>query len=643
MRTTHGALALLLAGLSTTSHSQTTLDPMVVTGTRTDAAQLRLSDAVTVIDHDTIRASGATSLAELLTSRGGIEVLDFFGDGSRASLGMRGFGDSAGSNVLVLVDGQPLNQPDIGNPDIARLRLEDIERIEILEGGSALWGNQAVGGVIHIVTRQAAGASVHFERGSFEHLDLGGRASLRRPNWHVGVAAGQRLSDNYRDHNALEREHASVDAAYQWAMARAWLRAEHSDESLQTPGGLFAAEMAADRRQSAPDFDGDFSDLRSHNLSTGLRADLGGNWQFDGRASRYEADGRFKTSFRGFPSEPASQDRVVKSYNPQWTWRFDLDDRSGHLLLGADVQRADYVLSSQFGIQRNEQSVDDIYIGGLIPVSPRLTTKLAVRHSRIIDRIADPGPFAALPDGERFTHERTVGSAGINLQLSQSVFLLAGWDQVLRYPKVDEYFGSGFTPDTIGLRPQTGDNFEIGLKFAHDRASGAVVIYQLDLANEIAFDPTSFANVNLPDSRRRGVNTNLQLKLAPRLSADVSVSHVDAELRGGGQIPLVAELHGQISLRLAASDRLELSAQALAADSRAVGGDTDGSSPDLPGYGVLNLGARWRQDGLELGLTVNNVLDREYVSIGFEDGFTGAVSYFPMPGVHARLRLRYAF
>ena len=122
---------------------------------------VRTAASTQVLDRAEIRASGAASLAELLRHRAGIHVSDLFGDGSSASLDMRGFGSNAGSNPLVMVDGRRLNPAsDSSTPYLNRIDLARIERIEIIQGSAGvLFGNQAVGGVINIISAQPQ----HFE------------------------------------------------------------------------------------------------------------------------------------------------------------------------------------------------------------------------------------------------------------------------------------------------------------------------------------------------------------------------------------------------------------------------------------------------------------------------------------------------
>jgi outer membrane receptor for ferrienterochelin and colicins len=133
------------------------LDPIVVTGTRTEH---RISDSpvdVQLITAEDIQHSGARDVAELLEREGGVHVARVAGRGT--SIEIQGL---SSEHVLILLNGQRVIGRINGAIDLTRLRVAEIERIEIVKGpSSALYGSDALGGVVNIITRQAAnGGSV---------------------------------------------------------------------------------------------------------------------------------------------------------------------------------------------------------------------------------------------------------------------------------------------------------------------------------------------------------------------------------------------------------------------------------------------------------------------------------------------------
>jgi len=140
---------------------------IVVTATRTEEEVLTAPGHVTVLSEEEISRSGAKDVADLLTRQAGIKVKDYGAEGSLKSISIRG---SASEQVLILVDGTRLNDSRQGGADLAQIPLDNIEKIEIVRGGlSPLYGADAVGGVINIITKKSADGQfkVKVENGAY--------------------------------------------------------------------------------------------------------------------------------------------------------------------------------------------------------------------------------------------------------------------------------------------------------------------------------------------------------------------------------------------------------------------------------------------------------------------------------------------
>ena len=130
-------------------------DEVVVTATRSEQLGVVTPISISVVTAEDIALTGASSLTEVLRSQAGIQINDNIGNGSRASVTMRGFGSNNVNNILIVVDGRKLNNPTLEAPLLSSVALKDVERIEILQGsGGVLFGDQAVGGVINIITKR---------------------------------------------------------------------------------------------------------------------------------------------------------------------------------------------------------------------------------------------------------------------------------------------------------------------------------------------------------------------------------------------------------------------------------------------------------------------------------------------------------
>jgi len=169
---------------------------IVTTGTRRDVPVDEAPVRVERIDAAEIRESGARDAAEVLETRLGVEIGRTF----------RGAGASVEGldpkHVLVLVDGVRVAGRNGEQIDLSRIPVESIARIEVVRGaGSALYGSDALGGVIQIITKRAerpVEANVDLAYGTAETVMMTGSAGVRRERWDLSLSAGWHALSAYR-------------------------------------------------------------------------------------------------------------------------------------------------------------------------------------------------------------------------------------------------------------------------------------------------------------------------------------------------------------------------------------------------------------------------------------------------------------
>ena len=147
------------------------LEGIVVTGTPVPRSVGSVSSNVTVLEGDELRLRGVTGVAEALAEVPGLVVVR---NGSYGSLASSYFRGAESDHVKVLVDGVELNQAG-GAFDLSGLLVSDVERIEVVRGpASALYGSDAMAGVIQIITRRGRGrrkASLSASGGSYGRVN----------------------------------------------------------------------------------------------------------------------------------------------------------------------------------------------------------------------------------------------------------------------------------------------------------------------------------------------------------------------------------------------------------------------------------------------------------------------------------------
>jgi len=171
VRATIVAVGLLLTASSAAAQENpapTRLEPVVVTPTRLEQQAGDAPASVTVISREDVRQSASQTVDDLLRQVPGFSLFrrtsSVVGHPTTQGLSLRGIGPSGTSRALVLLDGVPINDPFGGWVYWNRIPLQSIEQIEVVHGGgSSVWGNGALGGVVHILTRRPVERAAFFE------------------------------------------------------------------------------------------------------------------------------------------------------------------------------------------------------------------------------------------------------------------------------------------------------------------------------------------------------------------------------------------------------------------------------------------------------------------------------------------------
>jgi vitamin B12 transporter len=174
------------------------LDPVVVTGSRIPYHLSESSYSVSVINREEIEILPADNISDILKYISGVDVRQRGAHGIQADVGIRG---GSYEQTMIMVDGVNMSDPQTGhhNMDLP-VNLNDIERIEVIKGPAArIYGPNAMGGVINIITRDVNGNSfgTHGVYGEYGYYDLGAQAALSRDKVSGRLSASRRYSSGY--------------------------------------------------------------------------------------------------------------------------------------------------------------------------------------------------------------------------------------------------------------------------------------------------------------------------------------------------------------------------------------------------------------------------------------------------------------
>lgn len=559
-------------------------EAVTVTATRTPVAVADALAPVVVVTGDELRASAMVDLAEALRFVAGIEIGRNGGPGQATSLFLRG---TNSNHTQVLIDGVRVNPGTLGAAAIQHIRPADVERIEIVKGPrSTLYGTEAIGGVINVITRRAGrplDLRVDAGVGADATRAVGAGIAARGNAWYGGVRADRLDTDGYptlvgatRDRgydNRSWKAHVGHDADGIGVEARQW----HADGVVEY-FDFFGAPVRQDFRNRASAVEARFTGGTSRLLLRASRAD----------------------------------DEIRQRESPDFvtTARTTVD-------VQYDVALAE-VHEFTFGAVASRERTRALSFGSAFDETPST-------HAAFAQWRRDDGENALLVAARRSDHDAFGGSFDFNLEagrvLGDDWRVVAGVGTAFRAPDASQRFGVGGNP---ALSAEDATNVEVGLRGRlGDGRRVAVHAYENRIEDLVTFDPVSFTLVNLDRARIRGIELEYTHDAGDWYWRQSFVLQRPTDVATGDPLPRRARRTATSALVWRASGSLDARLDLLATGPR----KDSGFSPDfIPGYVLVNAGVDWRfARGWSADLRVENLLDTDYqTALGFRQAGRGA-------------------
>ena len=577
-----GALPCLLPqpqALAQSSMQAARLEPLTVTASRFPEPAVDSLRDVTILDAADIAAAGASDLVQLLARVPGLQWARP-GPFATPSVFLRGHN---ANQTLILVDGQRIASSFSGLAALQNLGPEQIERIEIVRGPHAgLWGADAMGGVINIITRPSAAdgrvqvvAGGGADRGVTARATAGFASGATR----LEASAGYERSDGY---NAIvdPRAFSYNPDRDGWRVSRASLGLTH------TAGPNLTAFFRLNAGRSDSQYDGSktYDDRVEVDLST-LQAGVrwhGANGQSELTVGQGREASTFDSTFAGR--------YVVRNTQAAWI---------GRLALSPAVR-------ASAALEARREKVDD---SDGLPVKAR-ETKSATFTA---DWNASPVRAAAtlrVDDGEQ-AGTRTTGSLSFGWQPAPGWRLTLHGGTAFKLPTFNDLYYPGFSNPK--LRPETSRSGELRLAWRDERAAVSITAYRAEVRDLIQFICDANFNCapqNIARARLTGATIDGNLRLGDvRLSGSFDL--LDPRNRSNDRLlPRRAREFGQLGVAVPVAPSAEVALSVRGAGRRF---DDAANRNALAGYAVLDLATRWQiAPNWRLEGRIDNALDRDY-------------------------------
>ncbi len=488
-----GAAALLLSFPFTSFADDTTNlgGPIVVTATRTAVLADQEVAPVVVITSQQIQLSGAQTIGALLQQYAGFDIASNGGPGQPTSLFLRG---TNSNQTLVMINGVKINPADGSGAALQNIHLNDIERIEIVKGPrAALYGSDAIGGVINIITKQTSQGThygAHAGAGRYGTYDNGGHFDYGRGDSAFGVSADNYHTDGFPAVAGTDFDSGNTDRTWN-AYGRTVLSGvDVSVKHWQSTGNTQYTAFSSNPPYDLAPFDENFQNQTTAlDLTANPNTDWRSNLNFSHMLDETDQQQDDPYNFPPTPDFVHSQRNVVD-------WQNDIGLGKYQLLTAGLYSEAQHASSQSYGLGYDEPDhINALYLEDDIDMGAHRLVMAA-----------------------RDTHDQTFGThltwnADYAYDVSAKTRLTVGAGAGFRAPSASELYGFGGNPE---LQPETSQNLEVGLRqnIGADQ-SITVSMFRNNLDNLIQYVVTpsnlNGENQNIASARVRGVEAGYQL------------------------------------------------------------------------------------------------------------------------------------
>lgn len=577
--------AVFLSGTNTVVAGE----EIIVYGARMEQPVTEVGSSVTIITAEDIEAQGFDFVVDALATAPSVTINQNGTFGGAATVRIRG---ASSEQTLVIIDGVAANDPTSpgGGYDFARLDPSNIERIEVLRGPqSTLWGTDAIGGVINIITKrpvEGAGSKVFAQAGSYGSLrggvDFAGAGE--RFDYRLAVttmstdgiskadeANGNSEADSFDSTSVSARIGARIADEGRLQFSALWNDADSEFDSF-----VFGAQGNV----------GDGDELsKNESLSTSVSLQLP---LFEGKLDNIILLGYASTdreSFTdGIPGFTSNGDRLTYRY--QGTLQINDSQR-----LAFGLEREDNEANGE------ETSIDGAFALYEMQPTDTLTLSAGVRRD----------------DHEVFAGETTARFAAA-YNPNDQLTLSASWGEGFKAPTLFQttFFCCGASSPNMDLRPETSDAYDVGIVFRTEDGRGelGLTYFDQDTTNLITFSFGIGGYENISRAQSRGLELQARYRFTDWLDASVSFANIDAKDGSGERLIRVPENSGDLSLALNPEGRFSgvLSLRYNGEEQDLNGVVDSWLRVDLAGEFALS-------DGVELYARIENLFDEEYQQV----------------------------
>lgn len=582
------------------------LDQVTVTATRIDQPVATVAADVTIITAEQIEAKGAKNLGDALAGITGITLAHKGGPSNKTIVYLNGT-----ERVLVLVDGKRMNLPqgladgalnvDINNIDVS----QNIKKIEVIRGGSSvLYGSDAIGGIINIITKKGTANKTSLSS-EFGNYGMRGRAINSQGidngfSWYltgtIESADGQRVNSDYKNNNWTARFDKEIAAGKSISLSYDFANNRGADPGVYKNG---KAEYLNNHTYDRNNFGLEYK------VTNDSREQV---WRFYNNEQN-----RFMTA----NGTNYQNDNTVRSLEYQGTKKVG----SYHLISWGAERRSEQV-TNHFDKYNEKQTVTAAYLQDQYALTSKTTVTGGLRYE----------------SNSKYGSE-LIPKLSLVYNADNTTSYFANWGRVFKTPLFDDVYTPqivypGYTYEAtvypgyavggnLNLKPETGWTAETGVKKKLSANSVASIsFFYRDLKDMIRwssqFDASNnqytYLPINIDHAITSGLNASIQMTLSPAISSIVSYTYINEHNR-------IQDAFIPPSKMLSVGVTIKKNKFKQTINGRYIGDSISGTGSyrkNVGSYFVVDTAVNYKlNDKQSIFATVNNLFNKQYETYAY--------------------------
>ena len=604
--------------------------------------------STTVIDYKTIKKSSYNTIGDLISKYSGVTFDNlYYGTDAKTSVRMRGFGEQASRNILILVNGIRLTDMTMGGANLSTINVDDIYEIEIIKGGSAgvLFGDGATGGAVNIITKNPNFVRDQFNlKSSLKSFSSKSKSisyTKKIDKFVVQSFASEEDTQGYRENSKFESDIFNFDISFlKDPTTRYFAKLNYSEQLTEIPGNITLTDFYTRPRYSrTPE---DFGTEKVNAISIGSQNILDSGNKFS-NVFKFEDKDQTTSALSGGRYILAKTNLETATLSSKLTKKQRFNNLDLKSKLGIDFFNSSYRAIGNDWYQvkyHNIASQNIIEPFGIFEFNhssnEKIDYEIGFRYHYYELDTDNYTTKTSLSSDDRQNYAWSLG-ANYNLQNGQKLFTHVS--RAYRSPRLDEIISLiKPSPSHTHIKHQYSNDIELGYEVNVERKRYKASIFRTLIKNQIYLNQTTLNNENFDPSIHQGLEIEFDQSINDKLNLKSNATFIDSYftkgIEKGNETSYVPRISGNMSLIYTLDNFTDTSLEYKYMGKQRAGNDPTYLLPKSKAYQIIDLNISHKIKNFKLKGSINNILNKKYyTNLIKSPAWSGNKPYaYPQPG-----------